>query len=143
VQTLKKFGYPRYLIHEYAEWYLLLRKEQVTFGSLILYSKENKSSLSALSLDSHTELKSIFSDVENILRDNYKYDKINYLMYMMVDPEVHFHIIPRYARKIRFCGEEFVDHGWPGLPNHERVNNVTENTTGKLLHEIKGLFLAK
>ena len=32
---------------------------------------------------------------------------------MMVDPEVHFHVIPRYSKPVEFAGEVFVDPDWP------------------------------
>ena len=50
------------------------------------------------------------------------YEKLNYLMLMMVDPHVHFHVVPRYegarewpkgAKEAR----EFVDVGWPKVPD--------------------------
>jgi diadenosine tetraphosphate (Ap4A) HIT family hydrolase len=40
--------------------------------------------------------------------------KINYLMLMMVDPHVHFHVLPRYEGDRSHGGIEVVDAGWPG-----------------------------
>jgi diadenosine tetraphosphate (Ap4A) HIT family hydrolase len=37
-------------------------------------------------------------------------------MLMMVDPEVHFHVIPRYSMPRSWKGIEFADAGWPGPP---------------------------
>jgi diadenosine tetraphosphate (Ap4A) HIT family hydrolase len=37
-------------------------------------------------------------------------------MLMMVDPNVHFHVIPRYSEPRRWGGIEFPDAGWPGPP---------------------------
>jgi len=37
-------------------------------------------------------------------------------MLMMVDPNVHFHVIPRYSEPRRWNGVEFPDAGWPGPP---------------------------
>src|SRR3546814_15372281 len=45
------------------------------------------------------------------------YSKINYLMLMMVDPDVHFHVIPRYQGERRFEGIAFPDAGWPAAPD--------------------------
>jgi diadenosine tetraphosphate (Ap4A) HIT family hydrolase len=45
-----------------------------------------------------------------------QYERINYLMLMMVDPHVHYHVIPRYSTSRTFNGVEFVDAGWPALP---------------------------
>jgi len=34
----------------------------------------------------------------------------------MVDPHVHFHVIPRYEGVRGECGIEIEDAGWPKLP---------------------------
>jgi diadenosine tetraphosphate (Ap4A) HIT family hydrolase len=44
------------------------------------------------------------------------YQKINYLMLMMVDPDVHFHVLPRYEGVRTHEGVDFADAGWPGPP---------------------------
>ena len=51
-----------------------------------------------------------------MLRDFVGYEKINYLMLMMVDPDVHFHVFPRYAGQREHGGVAFPDAGWPGPP---------------------------
>ncbi len=56
-------------------------------------------------------------DIEAALSKAFAYDKINYLMLMMVDPEVHYHVIPRYAEPRDFGGKTFADTGWPKTPN--------------------------
>jgi diadenosine tetraphosphate (Ap4A) HIT family hydrolase len=37
-------------------------------------------------------------------------------MLMMVDPDVHFHVIPRYGADQEFDGLVYPDTGWPGPP---------------------------
>jgi diadenosine tetraphosphate (Ap4A) HIT family hydrolase len=37
-------------------------------------------------------------------------------MLMMVDPDVHYHVIPRYEAARRLGTVEITDHGWPGPP---------------------------
>jgi diadenosine tetraphosphate (Ap4A) HIT family hydrolase len=44
------------------------------------------------------------------------FDKLNYLMLMMVDPHVHFHVLPRHAMTQEWNGMAFPDNGWPGPP---------------------------
>ena len=44
------------------------------------------------------------------------YEKINYLMLMMVDPHVHFHVLPRYEGGRDFDSVDYPDAGWPGMP---------------------------
>ncbi len=115
--TLSKFGYPNNLIKSYQHWHLLLRPSQPTIGSLILISKDNIHQYSGISTDAAIEQQQIISEIEQSLKKRFDYSKINYLMLMMVDPIVHFHIIPRYEQPVEFCNQEFSDDYWPKPPN--------------------------
>src|SRR3546814_9403513 len=44
-------------------------------------------------------------------------DLINYLMLMMVDPHVHFHVLPRYDGERSGAGLTVADAGWPAQPD--------------------------
>jgi len=124
--TLKKFGYPESLIKEYNNWLVLLRPQQVTLGSLVLIEKSGKYHFSDLSQESFLEFPSIIADVEQVLADEFQYDKLNYLMLMMVDPEVHFHIIPRYSKSRSYGSFVFADPGWPAIPRLDHINEVSD-----------------
>ena len=115
--TLKKFGYPDTLIKEYSHWIVLLRQSQVTLGSLILISKEEVTQFPQLSQRAFSELRQVSGDIETALKSAFQYDKINYLMLMMVDREVHYHVIPRYTTPTVFGKATFTDQGWPGAPD--------------------------
>lgn len=115
--TLVKFGLPATLIADYKHWTVLLRPAQVTLGSLILGAKGERSAFSQIPPQAFAELAHVTLCLETGLRNFRAYDKINYLMLMMVDPHVHFHVIPRYAAAQRFEDVEFPDTGWPGQPN--------------------------
>lgn len=126
-ETLVKFGYPASLIADYENWYVLLRPEQVTLGALILIEKNGYENFSDISPESFAELAHATSDIERALRDHFCCEKINYLMLMMVDPEVHFHVIPRYADEKTFDGVKFADPGWPAIPNLGSSNALEAN----------------
>ncbi|NCO50648.1 MAG: HIT family protein [Deltaproteobacteria bacterium] len=126
--TLDKFGYPESLIEETFHWVVLLRPAQVTLGSLVLVCKEPVQALSDLSMDAFVELQQVIERVERSLHKTFDYDKINYLMLMMVDPDVHFHIIPRYSAKRIFEGVELQDTGWPGPPDLASCNELNTTT---------------
>ena len=59
----------------------------------------------------------MLSGHDDLQRAQVDYEKINYLMLMMVDPNVHFHVIPRYEGGREWQGREFVDVGWPKVPD--------------------------
>ncbi len=107
--TIVKFGYPETLLKDYHHWVVLLRPKQVTLGSLILAHKGDAQRLSQVSTEAFTELSTVTSELELVLERAFQFDKINYLLLMMVDKHVHFHVIPRYAAAREALGTFFND----------------------------------
>ena len=125
--TMQKFGYPATLIKEYDHWVVLLRPRQSTLGALVLACKDEAETFSAITLQAFTELKEITAAIEQHLKECFAYDKVNYLMLMMVDSDVHFHVLPRYAGPRTFEQKEFIDPGWPGPPDLSQTNDCGES----------------
>jgi diadenosine tetraphosphate (Ap4A) HIT family hydrolase len=115
--TIARFGYPATLLHEYRSWVVLLRPAQPTLGSLVLACKEDATSLGAVSAEAYAELATATADLERALRLVFDFQKINYLALMMVDPHVHFHVIPRYSEPPQFDGAAHPDASWPKPPD--------------------------
>ena len=132
-ETLLKFNYPNTLLREYQHWAILLRPKQITVGSLVLVCKEEATSFPMISAAAFAELQTATQDLEAILRRAFAFDKINYLMLMMVDPQVHFHVIPRYATPRSACGVEFIDPTWPTAPDVTRTVDLTDAQFAALL----------
>lgn len=114
--TALKFGYPRNLVAETDRWLVLVRPQQPTFGSLVLVCKEPAQAFSELSAQAFAELQQMVNGIERLLSGVVNYARINYLMLMMVDRDVHFHVIPRYEGVREHAGQTFADAGWPGPP---------------------------
>jgi diadenosine tetraphosphate (Ap4A) HIT family hydrolase len=102
------------LIKEFNHWVVLFREKQVTIGSLIIMSKElEKESLGDVSAEAWTEFPEVSAFVESTIKKAFGAEKFNYLALMMFDPEVHFHVIPRYSSPVTFMNKEFIDPDWP------------------------------
>lgn len=114
--TFANFNGPTTLIAEYEHWCVLVRPKQVTLGSLVLVAKSDATAFSKLPPPAFAEMETVISDIEAALDAKFQYDKINYLMLMMVDPHVHFHVIPRYAEARTLDKWTLADEGWPGQP---------------------------
>lgn len=114
--TIEKFGYPQSLVREYDHWLVLARPAQVTLGSLVLAAKSDATAYGALPAEAFAEQAAVIADIERALAQFSTFERINYLMLMMVDPNVHFHVIPRYSTPRSWNGREFADAGWPGPP---------------------------
>lgn len=115
--TARNFGFPQTLVAQTDYWLVLVRPKQPTYGSLVLICKESASAFSELTPAACADLSVAVGGIERMLRHVVAYEKINYLMLMMVDPDVHFHVIPRYAGTREHDGDIYPDAGWPAAPN--------------------------
>lgn len=135
--TIEKFGYPATLVRDYQHWVLLVRPAQVTAGSMILAAKGDYTAYGALPGEAFVEQGLIVTEIEEKLRRVVNMDKINYLMLMMVDPHVHFHIFPRYQGSRSFAGLDLADHGWPGPPD---LKSAVELDSGAIGQAVEALY---
>ena len=115
-QFKAKFRIEELLLLRTRCWTWSLRPAQCTLGSGILSLNRYCESLSQVSSDEAVDLLQIVVPLEAALRRTFKFDKINYLMLMMVDSHLHYHVIPRYSAARVFAGQEWNDDGWPSLP---------------------------
>jgi diadenosine tetraphosphate (Ap4A) HIT family hydrolase len=136
-ETIRKFGYPDTLIHEYAHWVVLLRPQQVTLGSLVLACKDPAQQFHEVTAPGFAELGTAIRHIEQTLAELVRYRKMNYLMLMMVDPDVHFHVIPRYPDTRSLLGVEYRDAGWPGPPALDRGVDVDDKARDALVAALR------
>jgi diadenosine tetraphosphate (Ap4A) HIT family hydrolase len=139
-ETMNKFGYPDTLIRDYTHWCVLLRPAQVTLGALVLVAKSAARAFSGLDMAAFAELAPVVRDVEFGLRKFSEFEKINYLMLMMVDPNVHFHVLPRYRGTRTFNDMLFEDRGWPGPPDLKAAPAITPNDFAAMLASVRSLW---
>jgi diadenosine tetraphosphate (Ap4A) HIT family hydrolase len=138
--TIEKFGYPATLLAEFDHWLVLLRPAQVTLGSLVLASKSDATAYSQLPDEAFAEQAHAVRAIEAVLAQVCRYERINYLMLMMVDPNVHFHVIPRYSEPRSWNGIEFPDEGWPGQPRLGSAIEPSEQQLTSLVSWISSKF---
>lgn len=138
--TMRKFGAPQTIIRQYQYWSVLLRPAQATLGALVLAAHEPAQAFSELSQASFTELHEVTRQIESALTKAFQNDKLNYLMLMMVDPDVHFHVIPRYAQPRQFANMEFVDAGWPAMPDLGQINKTDAMTNQLIMEHIQSCW---
>ena len=138
--TMLKFGYPGTLIREWDHWAVLLRPAQVTLGSLVLAAKSDATAYSELPAEAFAEQAAVVAAIEPALRGFCGYERINYLMLMMVDPNVHFHVIPRYGEPRSWGGAEFPDAGWPGPPQLKSAIELEPRQTASMIEQLKQRF---
>lgn len=138
--TAEKFGWPHTLVAEFDHWLVLARPAQPTLGSLVLVAKSDALAFGDLPAEAHAELKAATAAIEAALARAVGYAKINYLMLMMVDRQVHFHVIPRYEGVREWGGREFVDVGWPKVPDLGHALALEGSELAALTAWLKGYF---
>ncbi|MCJ2187123.1 HIT family protein [Novosphingobium beihaiensis] len=138
--TMEKFGYPATLVAEFEHWVVLARPAQPSLGALVLAAKSDATAFSDLPGEAHGELKQVTTAIEQALHRAVDYAKLNYLMLMMVDPHVHFHVVPRYEGAREWQGREFVDAGWPKVPDLGQAVALEGEDLAALVAWLKGHF---
>lgn len=138
--TVAKFGYPGTLVAEFDHWLVLARPAQVTLGSLVLAARGEATAYGALPAAAFAEQGQAVAAIERALAAFVAYEKINYLMLMMVDPHVHFHVIPRYAGARRWGDKAFADNGWPGQPDLASAQQLAADELARLRDELISAF---
>ena len=112
----KKFRTEELLVKEFDHWLWTVRAVQSTLGASVLSLKRFAASFGGLTAEESSELAGASNTIEAALEATFKPDKMNYLMLMMVDPQVHFHVLPRYAEPRNFSDVDWQDAGWPDIP---------------------------
>lgn len=138
--TARKFGYPDTLVAETDAWLVLVRPKQPTLGALVLVCKEPETAFGQVSASAYASLQPVVAEIERVLRQRVDYERINYLMLMMVDPDVHFHVIPRYSMAREYAGQPFADAGWPGPPALDTAVALDPAQTRALAAELRALW---
>jgi diadenosine tetraphosphate (Ap4A) HIT family hydrolase len=136
--TIRKFGWPTTLVREFEHWLVLARPAQPTLGSLVLAAKGEDTAFGHLPGAAHAELKPVTAAIEQGLTRAVDYRRLNYLMLMMVDPHVHFHVLPRYEGAREWEGREFVDVGWPRVPDLAQAVTLGGAELARLVAWLKG-----
>jgi diadenosine tetraphosphate (Ap4A) HIT family hydrolase len=111
-----RFRVEELLIASTPTWSWSLRPGQATLGAGVLSLNRYAASFSDVSGAEMAELSVLVGQIERAVKSVLGCDVINYLMLMMVDKHVHFHVIPRYQSIRQFAGLEWLDSGWPALP---------------------------
>jgi len=140
--TMAAFGYPDTLIKEYAHWCVLLRPAQATLGALVLVCKDEADAFPKISSGAFAEMARVTAEIEAALNGFRPFQRINYLMLMMVDRDVHFHVLPRYEQTQSYAGIAFADSGWPKLPDLSRAVTLSPDKRDQLVAELRGIWPA-
>lgn len=129
-----KFAYELLLIKEFKYWSILLRKEQVTFCSMVIVSTVKRAEkISDLNPDVFKELSEVFRHLEEKIQVFINADKMNYLSLQMLDSFPHFHVFPR------FQGKAQLDKFYPNPVVINQCSILEKPEESRILNELKAL----
>ncbi|WEF31401.1 hypothetical protein [Pseudoduganella chitinolytica] len=111
--TLQRFGYPASVVRKYQHWSVLIRPAQITPFCCVIAAHAPVLSLGALPPAAGAEFPAVVRAFEATVRRLAPAMKFNYLALMMVDPNPHFHAIPRYAVPFTLGDASFSDTAYP------------------------------
>jgi diadenosine tetraphosphate (Ap4A) HIT family hydrolase len=114
--TLRRFASPGSVVAEYEHWVVAIRPQQPTPLCCVLAARTDATGLGALTGPEAAELPRVVRDFEAAVRGVAPVAKFNYLALMMVDPNPHFHAVPRYAQPLELDGVVYRDADYPRPP---------------------------
>jgi diadenosine tetraphosphate (Ap4A) HIT family hydrolase len=139
-QTFEKFGWPGTRIAELEHWGVMLRPHQPVLGALVLACKQPVRAFGEVDAAGMAELGRAAAGIEAMLARAIGHEKINYIMLMMVDPDVHFHVLPRYPGEREAAGVSLPDPGWPGPPDLAAGRALTQEEQARLTSHLAGFW---
>lgn len=122
-----KFRVHELMIVETEHWRWSVRPVHSTLGAGILSLRRFCTSMSDATVEEMADLATISSILEDRLNRTFAPEKMNYIMLMMVDDHLHFHVLPRYSKEIKFAEHTWVDEGWPALPVMSGNSNLSNS----------------
>ena len=111
-----KFRVEELNVLENRSWSWSVRPGQPTLSAGILSLNRHAGKFSEVTAEEMQDLAEMVGTLEGAIMASFDHAIMNYLMLMMVDHHVHYHVIPRYGTTRTFAGCDWVDNGWPALP---------------------------
>ena len=121
-----KFRLAELEVRRYAHWTWSLRPAQGTLAASVISLNRPATAWAQVDAGENAGLSQVVADIEAGTRRLFKQDKMNYLMLMMVDQHVHFHVFPRYSSERQFAGKAWLDASWPKPPDLQAGETDTE-----------------
>jgi len=136
----EKFKVDELTIFKNDSWTWSVRPGQPTLGSCVLSLNRYALEMSELTEKEMKDLGKIIQTLEKLVKKTFNYNIMNYLMLMMVDHHVHYHVIPRFDSEREFEGLKWNDNGGPALPV---LGDNQHNTSPDILKKIQSILLSK
>ncbi|MCE5213673.1 MAG: HIT family protein [Methanobacterium sp.] len=128
------------LIEETPYWMIFLAPSQRYLGTCVVALKKKRANLSEVNDAEWDDFVQIVRKMEDSVNKSFKPNLFNWSCFKNaafrkdnddVDPEIHWHFIPRYQETVLFCGVKFDDPDFGHIPqpiarkvSSEVMNNI-------------------
>lgn len=119
-------------IKRYEHWVLSISPGQPTLGTCVVKAmRPNVFQIWELTAEEFAELGLVLRELElGMAQDSaFKPDRFNTFQLCNVNPQLHFHVIPRYSQPREFAGQTWEDQGFGALPVWKGVSGGLEAPT--------------
>lgn len=108
-----RFSKPELMIKQGKFWSIIFRESTTTLGNCIFICNRECPTFSNLTSEEMAEFPELCKWYEDKIKTLYGAVKFNYVAMMMKEEFVHFHVIPRYDKKIEKYGLIWEDIDYP------------------------------
>lgn len=134
------------LIYETDFWKIILNYDQTYLGRCIVVLKRKCGDLSGLSHEEALDfLDNVVVKMEWTLRESFGADMFNWTCLMNnayqeenPNPQVHWHLRPRYKKQVNFMGEIFIDSNFGHHYERGTERLVDEKIMAGIVSKIRG-----
>lgn len=122
----EKFRIQELELFRQGRWLVSLRPGQLTLGSMVVSDTRGAESFAELELEGGRDWLAAVARFERLVKGHFGADKVNVIALMMVDPVVHFHLLPRYSSAVNRYERDWSDPWWPKPPTFGGPDTETE-----------------
>lgn len=131
-------GFEELRIKQFKYWSWVLNPDQDPFiGRSIVYINRHAEKLLDTKAGERDEFFKIIKKIESILDGLFKVDKYNYAQLGNNIEHLHFHVVPRYKKPVKFANRTFVDKYWGDSYD---LNDSSKHTEKELNSKIAKLI---
>lgn len=131
---------PQFLIAQSPSWSVCLNRNQDLIGRCYVLLRRPETDVTAITDTELSELWGVVRVARKALDGLFEPDHYNFAFLMNVDPQVHFHIIPRYKTRREFAGGTFVDGNFGGHYTTSPDKKLDDASYGAILAALRGRF---
>ena len=131
-----RFSNPNLMIKQGKYWSIIFRESTTTLGNCILICNRECPSFGDLKPEEMAEFPELCKWYEDKIKTLYGAVKFNYIANMMKENFVHFHVLPRYDKKVERYGVIWNDDDYPKRSNMAKLD-ISEEVKQQILKDLK------